>query len=970
MPNIVDFRVCKKLISKLQVVTPDEETSDLQRHLQLPKSGMGNNTEVSSEEGALIDASEPLRKEIQRIRETQAVEIIELSKKHRTEMAAAQAKTDEAESRYQLAMKRIEGAINAYTSMSQKYDSALAVAKSVKEELESENSSLRTVQIDQRKWLADAQQRLDEQAGLLEKKEDTILEKDREIIELQSEMQESRSQQACQLEEVEKASLDRLQQLEDELSVAHDDLSQSKSLHHSVIASHTQELESKDEEIKVLAQVIEGFQAQMQSIHEQKEREVHEAKLNLIEEHEKEHERVISDLRRQHVLDVADVELSDGRRLQKLQAEYEDALESTRANHANEVKMLNKSLQDSDDQIEMMEQEVSNTKATIVQLEAEVASLKQEKVGLGDDFKQASDEVVGLRKTLETLGHDAEDKDRQYATTVKKLEEELAETNQALEEQIAERDTSLKRHVEEIDSLQSLHAVKLKTLESESRNALREMQTSHDKLIAQLSQTEREYGDELGALKSEHATTLEERAKDLEHLITTHATETRDKLDQIERTHQEEVEALIQSTDQKYESLCKEMITATEQLQQHQDSRDMQAGRCEELIKMVESVKSELATSQDELSHANSEILRLTTDMEEARKTLQDTTETDHLRYEMFELTRQHAAEIARMQETLNVENEKRAKERKQGAEVRDRLVDETEKLANDLSTTKLEADKYRMELHVARTELQEEVNKCNVNRRSAESVEASHQKTADDLKEARAVIEGLKGEISRQGNEQESSNFKHQKTADDLKEARAAVEKLEKEMLEQRDQVELSNPNHQKTSDDLKETRAAIEELKSKIAQQQAEESSSFNQELEALQIAADAEREQNTKLREQIREAIAAAERQATKLREAQAALKVTSAELTELQTIRPDGSQFSASPAPKSGLRSSRWAIPEKALDKSYSVHVENDDDDDKDLGSTISGNVRFLFFRLGVVIFLFDVREVEADSVRYT
>lgn len=880
MPSKVDIGVCKGLTSKLQVVAPGDELSNLRQRSQQPTSGMGNCAEVSSQHGALIYASEPLREEIQRIQETQAQEIIELSKKHQVDLTAAQAKTDEVESRYQEAMRRLEGAVNAHSSMSHESDLALAAereigaaAKSMSEGLDLENSRLRTVQIDQRKWLADVQQRLDEQADLLEKKEDTIMEKDRQIVELQSEMQEFRTGQVSQLEEVERTSLDRLQQLEDELSEARDDLSQSRSLHHSVLASHEEELVSKDEEIKGLVQVVEGYQSQMQSIHEQKEREVHEAKLDLIEEHEK----VVSDLHRQHSADVADVEFSNGRNLQALQAKHEKALESARGNHASKVTTLDKSLQDSVVKNEMIKQEISLGKAIIDKLEVEVASLKHEKAELGDTSKQASDEVMGLRKTLETLGHDAEDKERQCAAAVKKLEAELAETTKALEERIAEKDTWLKRHVEEIDSLHSLHAVNLKALESESRDALLEIQKSHDKLIAQSIQSEKEYGEELGALKSEHTETLEQRAKDLEHLITTHATETRDKLDQIERTHQEEIKALIQSTDQKYESLFKEMNTATEQLQQHKDSRDVQAERCEELVKAVESLKSELATSQDELNHATSEIARLTTETEEARKTLQDTTETDHLRYEMFELTRHHAAELARMQDTLDVENEKRAKERKQGAEVRDRLVSETEKLTGDLSAVKLEADKYRMELDVAKTDLQEEVKKNDASRRSIELIEASHQKTTDDLKEARAAIEKVKSEIFQRRDEEESSNI---------------------------------------------------------------------NQELEALQIAADAEREQNTKLREQIREASVTAERQAMKLREVEAALKVTSAELVEMRTIRPKGTEFSASPVAKSGLRASRQAILEiEAVgDKTDVVHVE---EDEENLGPTISGHVRSHF-----------------------
>ena len=875
MPNKICIGVFRGLTSKLQVVAPSDEISDMRRRLREATSGIGNGAEGASRQSTSTDIPALLQEEIERLRETQALNISKTSESHRIDLAAMEAERDATETRYQETANRLESEANAHALKLQTLELDLVAERKkntaaalMLEELEFKNSALQTLQLDQRQCIIDIQERLDQQADLLEQKEDMILEKDREIAELQFEMQELHTEQACQLEEIEKTSLDRRNQLEDELSVLRADLSQLESSHQSAITSHKNELVSKDEEVKGLAQVIEGLQTQMQSIHEQKEREINETKLSLIEEHEK----VVSDLHKQHRDETADLQLSNQQKLQALRAEHENSLESARENYASKVEKLDELLQDLDVKNEMMEQEISNGKALIEKLEVHVTSLKHEKAEVSDALKHASDEVMGLRKTLETLGHDAEDKDRQYAAAVKKLEEELAETTKALEERISERDTTLKRHVEEIDSLHSLHAANLKAMESESRDALLELQKNHDKLSAQSMQTERDYREELGALKSEHSETLEKRAKDLEDLITTHATETRDKLDQIERTHQEEIKALIQNTDQKYESLCKEMNIATEQLQQHEDSRGIQAERCEELVKAVESLKAELATSQDELSHANSEITKLTTEIEEARKTLQDTTETDHLRYEMFELTRQHAAEIAQMQETLEVENEKRAKERKQGAEVRDRLVGETEKLTQDLSAAKSEADKYRMDLHVAKVELQEEITKNEANCQSIELLKARNQEATDDLKVARADIEKLKSVLLQDRDEGESSHI---------------------------------------------------------------------NQELEALQMAADAERAQNAKLREQIQGATVAAERQATRLREVECALKVTSRELVEAQTIRPKGSEFSASPAPKSGLRSSRWAIPD-VVDQ---VDVEGVEDDEN-LGHTISGNVRSL------------------------
>ena len=870
MSNKDNIRVLNKLMSKLQVSALNDEISDLRRRLQQVTSSIESTTEVPFQHSALTDIQAPLQEEVQRLRETQA---------------QAQAERDEAESRYQeeyarltrdqadaiaLAVSecsaeagnKLESKVNAYTLKLQRLELDLAAerkssaaAASMSQQLQLEVSRLHDVLSAQRQRVVDTQRRLDEHADFLVEKEDIISGKEREILDLHLEMQELRTKQASQLENFERTSLDKCNHLEEELSMVHNALSQSEFSHQSVVDSYEKEILSKDEEIKGLAQVIEGFQTQMQDMHEQKEREVNDTKLGLIEEHEK----VVSDLYRKHSDEIAAIALSNEQRLHALRAEHENALRS-----ADEL------LHTSEIRNETIEHEASNGKALVEKLEVRVASLEDEKVELGDAFRHASDEITGLRKTLETLGYDAEDKDRQYTAAVKKLEEELAKTTKALEERSTERETTLKRHVEELDSLNRVHVLNLKSLESERLASLRELQKANEDLIAQSIQAAREHEERL-ALNSEHEKTLEKRAHDLEHLMTTNAMEAQDELEHIERAHQEEMRALVQRKDQEYKSLSQTLKVANELVQQPNDSRDglVQPEQCEESTELVEPLKSALATSQVELRQANTEIARLTIEVEEARKTLQDTTELDQLRYEMFELTRQHAAELDRVQETVAVENEKRAKERKQGAEVRDRLVSETERLTNDLSGAKLEAEKYRMDLHMAKAETLEAVKKNDANYQAVELHKAGHQKAADDLKVARAEIQTLKSALS------------------------------------------------------------------------QREKEAPFNasQELEALQLAADTERETNAKLRDQIREAAAAAERQARRLQEVQSALKVTTAELVEAQTVRPNAGEYSASPAPKSGLRSSRWPIS----DGTEQIDGERGEDDEH-LGSTISGNVR--------------------------
>lgn len=104
------------------------------------------------------------------------------------------------------------------------------------------------------------------------------------------------------------------------------------------------------------------------------------------------------------------------------------------------------------------------------------------------------------------------------------------------------------------------------------------------------------------------------------------------------------------------------------------------------------------------------------------------------------------------------------------------------------------------------------------------------------------------------------------------------------------------------------------------------------FSIEIEALKKADDQQRNQNTILQQQLQQAEDVLELRAMRLREAESALKVTKAELVELQTKRPNNSQFACStPPPKSSYRSSLWAIDENTAKR------------DENLGPSISGNV---------------------------
>lgn len=113
------------------------------------------------------------------------------------------------------------------------------------------------------------------------------------------------------------------------------------------------------------------------------------------------------------------------------------------------------------------------------------------------------------------------------------------------------------------------------------------------------------------------------------------------------------------------------------------------------------------------------------------------------------------------------------------------------------------------------------------------------------------------------------------------------------------------------------------------------------FSIEIEALKKADVQQQNQNTILQQQLQQAKDVLEVRAMRLREAESALKVTKAELVELQTKRPNSSSFASStPPPKSSYRSSLWAIDENPARR------------DENLGPAIAGNVGHPFLSTSI------------------
>ena len=719
--------------------------------------------------------------------------------------------------------------------------------------LNSEISSIPSLLNDEKLKLGSVVQSLTRHyTKILNEKEHAISVKDHDILNLHREIRDLQNAQSREVEKTESALLAGRESLETALTPLRTKCHELELNQQSVITTHKVELESKDQEINGLSQVIEELQNQVQKLHETKERDVDTTKLNMIQDHEK----VVSDLRRSHCDDAEEASRVHEQELQATREQYENILLASNSSHAKEsenIRLLfekaRKDLDNTNVAHSEAHKEIEFLRAKIISLEAEREELKAARKMLDESFQNVSSENADLKERLEALTVERQEKDKLHLTAIKKIENE---------------------HTSEMQSMGLRQAEYLKKMEEQNTCSLQELQKKHDELLASWKKAELEESEYRKKVITEHEHTVEKHAQYLEDLKITHAMAIEESFGEAEEKYSENLRDLEEKHKKESEILRQTLTHAQDQIQVYRTTREDEtpSRRIQNLQQEVEDLKNQLMTAEAEIAHTNEEIQRLEAAVAERGRRTPDIEEIERMRHEMIRLTEQHAAEINKIQEHISLESEKREKERKQGAEVRDRLASESERLRNDLLASKAEAEEHQRALQFSISKAQE----------------ANRNHTA-----------------SRQVAERQ----KH---------------------------------DHRRALEELKAVRAEAEKLKSAKAQSESKVPPADDQELEALQMAADAERAVNEKLREQLREALATAERQAVKLREVECALKVTTAELVEAQTVRPNSGEFSASPAPRPGLRLSRWAVADGADQAD-----ENEAGAGEELGSSIEGNV---------------------------
>ena len=893
-----------------------------------------------------------------RMSKAQAVKTDGLTATHSQELAALRAELDKAENRCKEQLElSLKGAEEARRIAEAKGSKEAAEALESQKRLHAQNIKLLEDSLDEEKRKGvDAVSRFEQMEAELSAIKDLLSEeqrksarlaqdvrmqqesaatelnealtiKDKEMSDLEHEMQALQITHSRELEELERAAAAKESLLEAEIDLLRSKKQTLETNTNSTSARNDELLQSKDREISHQSQVIEDLQNKIQQLHEVKEREIEEVKSCLIAEHEqmmskarREHETALSTLRNATREGAEETALLHQQNEARLEEEHKLALEKLQWELA-EMRTLKVGLENSmeattiattakakkyQDRVEKTEKKLEETRfaetkanealdairADIDRLQSEKDQAKAEILSTQEALEAASREVTSLQKTLETLGNVSSDSDKQNADAIQKMKEEADATSRLLKQKITEHDSALEIHVQQLESIRASHSKEIAGLEKKNREALQTSQKTHDELLAEYEKARKEHPSAINALKAEHADALEKQIKIHERLKRAHAEELTKIESQIRESDdlRKQREKDVGSFQKKFEDTLAAQKTHEAALADLRSQLDKQsevlvatrhqlqearASRSEEEYKKVREAEMEvrelrrlIADAQAKAVQDKEAIDKLTAEVEEASDVSPNVAEAERLREKLTELTEQHAAEISKLQEAASLGNDQGEEQRKQDTEIRDRLMDELEKLKADLS-----------------------------------------------IKEEK---------IEEQQQALEAHNQKAEELGEHLTASRTLLERLQSDL--------------QKALAELEVFRVEAQNSKTSTEEMNEADTAATNQMLEALEAAADAERELNATLKERLRQAEMAAEKHATRVREVESALKVTTAELVEMRTERRGGSDYSGSPAPKAVLRSSLWPVPDVGDSGERKTAMVGEE-----LGSSIMGRV---------------------------
>lgn len=924
---------------------------------------------------AAAEVSEDVQEATENIRTEYALKIDEILRSHNIELNTLRVRLHEEKAntdtlsaiKADLAAERANG-----TDIERRLERALSDVSTLEDSLE--------------------EQRRNSEDAIMEK--DRALEvKDQDIFILQEELQELQDTQSRELDELKYASLRNSSALESEIKALRAKLVKSEANSLSASTHYDEFIQSKDREIEGMHQIIENLQDELQHTGESNERALDSQRIRLVQEHESilgslkaeyqsaldaaqqqsaeaaqnthlAHEQEIQDLLREHDIAQGDLQNSLAEMIAS-KTNLQTDVDSIKAGYSEGLSGYKAKLEKSEELLNEAKAAQQEALETIDQLKEQTTALLLERDEIKTDLEKASGEVTSLRQVLETFDDESKNKDEQHASTIMKLKDEAAVLAKTLDQTNAENSSAKEMHTSALQVLRDAHAMEIEELRTawarKHDDAIQALQSQHDELQSALQQSEQQHPAVLEKVNAEHSEALEKLKTEHAMALEKH-TQT---LDEVKAAHSKDIEELKRALDRERKMAIQELQSQQTKLQETlKEAKEQHPAALEKL-------KAEHSKTLDKLYAEHS-------------KTLDKHSET------LGEVNNAHSKEIEELR--VRLEHEYAQSQQEVEAKSADKASEAEEKHLRDLEALRKEHEQKSTEL---RKELEDDQRRSTYKMHEAHEValselrsEIEQQKEAlaqakrqlqaaqDDTGESQsheALLDEVRVELQQAANVKKELESTLQQITQERDDVVTVVEELENlkrdlpiakaEAEKHREAVEAANlrikeldekvasasaeaeehkASHQGILAELYTLQSEITKAKAAASEATEAESNKIRQDLAALQRAADAEREQNTKLKALLQKAEETAEQRTTRIREVEAALKVTTAELTEMQTKRPEGCDFVGSPAPKGGLRLSRWAVESPPRNGN-----KEDDVEGEELGHHIEGTVGLPF-----------------------
>lgn len=668
----------------------------------------------------------------------------------------------------------------------------------------------------------------------LKGKEDAIGERDDNISRLESEIRDLQANSAQHLEKIKSASLEKSNALEEDLASARERLHQLEVSHQEADTEHRKILEAKQEEIRDSRLVIEDLKTQMQQLKVKIEQGIDEAKTEFL----KDHDKSVFELQDKHSEEVQTLTERHKKELETLQDGHQDSLLKLQTEKSD----IQNSLEVSESELATVKVQNAEASETIDALNAKLRTVRSErddaqaaKTSSDEALQQASDEIRSLKKCLDTIGEENGNRENEHLKAIRQIKDELEAAANLLDEEKAEAKSTSEAHMAQLQKLQTNHTEAIEELERNGEGKLQDLQKVFDELLKSSKQAGQDHPVELERLKAAHRQVVDKHVQDFESLRLTHHKEMDElrsnaervqsehalKLDsshteriaQTEKKFEQNINELQRQHDERCAALRNELEAAEkerfevaqqahdtalseltsqlqhqtgrlnhteEQLRVTKEAHDewVSPDKLTDILQQVEELKLQLENAHAELEKSKDDVTTLAAALEDSSKVA-----SDRLQHETSQLKNQSAVEVSKLQETIALENEKREKERKQGAEVRDRLAAELERLGLELISVHERVAEQQKVIDLSAIELVKVNQVLETALEALQRHENNCLEARNGLKDAQAEIEELRmANLQAEKNKEAASDLtlkieKLQKAADAERERTSTLE-------------------------------------------------------------------------------------------------------------------------------------------------------------------------------------------------